>query len=53
MVLAGLPQMGHTSPKCSWVRGMHREDMPASSFILISQASSPHHMVLMKPPCSF
>ena len=43
--------MGQVSPRCSWAKGTQREVMPPSSFILISQASSPHHMVLMKPPC--
>ncbi len=50
-LFAGFPQMGHTSPRCSWWKGMQREDIPATSFIFSSQASSPHHMVLMKPPC--
>ena len=47
MVLAGLPQQGHTSLRCSCSNGMQRLDRPTSSFIFISQARSPHHMVLI------
>ena len=43
-------QQAQVSPKCSCFRGIQREDIPAASFIFSSQASSPHHMVLMKPP---
>ena len=47
ITLAGLPQQGHTSPICSCSKGMQRLDRPATSFIFSSQASSPHHIVLM------
>ncbi len=50
MCLAGLPQQAQTSPSFSCSSGMQREDMPAFSFIASSQAVSPHHIVLMKPP---
>ena len=40
----------HTSPRCSWWKGM-QGGHTSQSFIFSSQASSPHHMVLMKPPC--
>ena len=42
--------MGQVSARCSWAKGTQREVMPASSFIFSSQSSSPHHMVLTKPP---
>ena len=47
ITLAGLPQQGHTSPICSCSKGMQRLDSPATSFIFSSQASSPHHIVLI------
>ena len=47
MAFAGLPQQGHTSERCSCAKGMHRLESPAFSFIISSQARSPHHMVLM------
>ena len=40
-------QQGHTSERCSCAKGMHRLESPAFSFIISSQARSPHHMVLM------
>ena len=49
MVLAGLPQTGQTSEIVSCSKGMHRLLSPACSFMASSQASSPHHMVLIKP----
>ena len=36
-----------TSLSCSCSKGIQRLESPASSFIFISQARSPHHMVLM------
>ena len=42
-----VPQQGQTSLRCSCSKGMQRLDRPTSSFIFISQARSPHHMVLM------
>ena len=49
---AGLPQQAQTSLSFSCSKGRQREDMPASSFIFCSHATSPHHMVLIKPPFS-
>ena len=43
--------VGNPSINFVEAKGMQREDIPATSFIFSSQASSPHHMVLMKPPC--
>ncbi len=31
--LAGLPQMGQVSPKCSWAKGMQRLVTPQCSFM--------------------
>ena len=47
---AGRPQTGQTSPRYSCSKGMQRLETPASSFIFSSHYSSPHHMVLTKPP---